>query len=616
MARKNSSPVGGQAVLEGVMMRGPGAEAVAVRDPGGAIQIESRRLPPKPAIAKIPVVRGVWSFVQSLVDGTKTLIRSGEVYGEDPEEEESAFEKKLREKFKINPVKFAAFIGAVLGVLLAVAIFVVVPTYAAKGLYTLINLEPLGHYLKVLIENLTIGVIKVAIFLIYIALVGRLKEIKRLFSYHGAEHKTIACYEAGEELIPENVKKHTRFHDRCGTNFIFIVMMVSVIFNAVFFALIGWDPEATILEILVRIALIPLIAGCSYEVLKLLAKFDNPFVRVLKAPGLGLQRLTTREPDEGMIEVAIAAFNEAMALEADPERETKKFVTFVKRESLVKELEEILAKAGNKSAKREAELILMKLTSTDTLAALKSIRFLPEDAKAGAKAYAEERATGKPLQYVLGEAYFYGRTFISDPRALIPRQDSEFLAEAAISVAKEYLDRGVTPSVLELCTGSGAVAITVSEELGIAVDASDCDEDALSLADENVGKHEAKVELIKSDIFAEIDKKYDIILANPPYIPSGEIASLDREVADYEPRIALDGGADGLDFYRRIAADAGEKLNPGGVMIFEAGKGEAEAVDAIFGAKSERVRDYCDPPVDRVLIYRGCAGKTEGGAEE
>ena len=616
MARKNSSPVGGQAVLEGVMMRGPGAEAVAVRDPGGAIQIESRRLPPKPAIAKIPVVRGVWSFVQSLVDGTKTLIRSGEVYGEDPEEEESAFEKKLREKFKINPVKFAAFIGAVLGVLLAVAIFVVVPTYAAKGLYTLINLEPLGHYLKVLIENLTIGVIKVAIFLIYIALVGRLKEIKRLFSYHGAEHKTIACYEAGEELIPENVKKHTRFHDRCGTNFIFIVMMVSVIFNAVFFALIGWDPEATILEILVRIALIPLIAGCSYEVLKLLAKFDNPLVRVLKAPGLGLQRLTTREPDEGMIEVAIAAFNEAMALEADPERETKKFVTFVKRESLVKELEEILKKAGNKSAKREAELILMKLTSTDTLAALKSIRFLPEDAKAGAKAYAEERATGKPLQYVLGEAYFYGRTFISDPRALIPRQDSEFLAEAAISVAKEYLDRGVTPSVLELCTGSGAVAITVSEELGIAVDASDCDEDALSLADENVGKHEAKVELIKSDIFAEIDKKYDIILANPPYIPSGEIASLDREVADYEPRIALDGGADGLDFYRRIAAGAGEKLNPGGVMIFEAGKGEAEAVDVIFGAKSERVRDYCDPPVDRVLIYRGCAGKTEGGAEE
>ena len=616
MARKNSSPGGGQAVLEGVMMRGPGAEAVAVRDPGGAIQIESRRLPPKPAIAKIPVVRGVWSFVQSLVDGTKTLIRSGEVYGEDPEEEESAFEKKLREKFKINPVKFAAFIGAVLGVLLAVAIFVVVPTYAAKGLYTLINLAPLGHYLKVLIENLTIGVIQVAIFLIYIALVGRLKEIKRLFSYHGAEHKTIACYEAGEELIPENVKKHTRFHDRCGTNFIFIVMMVSVIFNAVFFALIGWDPEATILEILVRIALIPLIAGCSYEVLKLLAKFDNPFVRVLKAPGLGLQRLTTREPDEGMIEVAIAAFNEAMALEADPERETKKFVTFVKRESLVKELEEILAKAGNKSAKREAELILMKLTSTDTLAALKSIRFLPEDAKAGAKAYAEERATGKPLQYVLGEAYFYGRTFISDPRALIPRQDSEFLAEAAISVAKEYLDRGVTPSVLELCTGSGAVAITVSEELGIAVDASDCDEDALSLAYENVGKHEAKVELIKSDIFAEIDKKYDIILANPPYIPSGEIASLDREVADYEPRIALDGGADGLDFYRRIAAGAGEELNPGGVMIFEAGKGEAEAVDAIFGAKSERVRDYCDPPVDRVLIYRGCAGKTEGGAEE
>ena len=607
MARKNCSPVGGQAVLEGVMMRGPHAEAVAVRDPGGVVQIESRRLPEKPAIAKIPVIRGVWSFVVSLIDGSKTLIRSGEVYGEDPEAEESAFEKKLREKYKINPVKFAAVIGAVLGVLLAIAVFVIVPTYATKGLYSLIKLDSLSRYARILIENLTIGVIKVGIFLIYIALVGRLKEIKRLFSYHGAEHKTIACYEAGEELTVENVKKHTRYHDRCGTNFIFIVMMVSVIFNAVFFALIGWEPSHTILEVLVRIALIPVIAGCSYEVLKLLAKFDNPVVRVLKAPGLALQRLTTREPDDGMIEVAVAAFNEAMALENDPDRPTQTFVVFVKRENLERELTEILKNVAGDAAKTESSLILMHLTDTETMSALKNVRFVTEEVKERAKALAEERATGKPLQHVLGEAYFYGRTFISDKRALIPRQDSEFLATAVVAAIREYVAAGKAPAVLELCAGSGALAVTVSQEAGVHVDASDIDTDALSLADENVNKFAADVELIKSDLFDEIDKKYDLIFANPPYIPSHDIDGLDAEVKDFEPKRALDGGTDGLDFYRRIAAEYGAHLNDGGTLLLEAGIGEADAIDRIFGMTSERISDYNQPPVARVLIYRNIA---------
>ena len=614
MARKNCSPVGGQAVLEGVMMRGPGSEAVAVRDPLGVIQIESRRLPPKPAIAKIPVIRGIWSFVASLIDGTKTLIRSGEVYGEDPEEEESAFEKKLREKLKINPVKLAAFIGAFLGVLLAIAVFVIVPTYATKGLYTLIKLDSLGRYAEVLIENLTIGFIKVAIFLIYIALVGRMKEIKRLFAYHGAEHKTIACYEAGEALTPENVIKHTRFHDRCGTNFIFIVMMVSVIFNAVFFALIGWDPEYTILEVLVRIALIPLIAGCAYEVLKLLAKFDNPFVRVLKAPGLALQRLTTREPDESMTEVAIAAFNEAMALENDPGMPTKTFVTFVRRENSERELREILKPVSGDSADTECRLILMHVTDTETVSALKNIRCLRRDAAEKAKALAEERATGKPLQYVLGEAYFYGRTFKSDKRALIPRLDSEFLAEAVIDAVKGYTEAGKTPAVLELCTGSGALAVTVSLETGVHVDATDIDTDALSLADENVSAAGADVELFRGDLFDGLNRKYDIIFANPPYIPSRDIDGLAAEVRDWEPGRALDGGADGLDFYRRIAAECRNYLNDGGMLILEAGAGEADAVDALFGAESERIKDYNIPPVDRVLIYGNICAADPGSS--
>lgn len=602
MARKNCSDIGGQAVLEGVMMRGPGAEAVAVRDPRGVVQLESRRIEnKKPLIKSIPVVRGVAAFVQSLVDGTRILIRSGEVYGEDPEAEASAFEKKLEEKFKISPVKLAAFVGALLGIVLAVVAFVVVPTYVTRGIYTLVKLDSLNSYLRILIENLTIGLLKIAVFLIYIASVGRMKEIKRLFAYHGAEHKTIACFEAGEELTPSNVMKHSRFHDRCGTNFIFIVMIVSIFFNALFFALIGWDPKITVLEVLVRIALIPVIAGLSYEVLKAAAKYDNIFVRVLKAPGLALQRLTTREPDEQMAEVAVAAFKEVMKLQSDSAEPEKRFVTFSAKDAVEKALKKILEPAG--ASDNEAELIMMHVTGTETFGALKNIRFISKDDETRMKKLAAERAEGKPLQHVLGEAYFYGRTFKCDARALIPRQDTEILAETAINAVKAFGRDGKTVKVLELCTGSGAVAVTVNLETGADVTASDISEEALSLAYENADLTKAEVEFVKSDLFGEIRGRFDVIIANPPYIPSADIDGLESVVKDYEPRIALDGGGDGLDYYVRIAADYREFLNAGGKLILEAGKGQADDVERIFGMKAERIRDYNVPPVDRVLVF-------------
>lgn len=589
-------------MLEGVMMRGPGAEAVAVRDPRGVVQLESRRIrDDKSALKKIPVLRGVVAFVQSFIDGTRILMRSGEVYGDDPEAEATPFEKKLEEKLKINPMKLAAAVGAVLGVLLAVVIFVVVPTYVTRGIYTLIKLDALNDYLRILIENLTIGVLKLAVFFAYLALVGRMKDIRRLFAYHGAEHKTIACYEAGEELSAANVMKHTRFHDRCGTNFIFIVMTVSIFFNALFFALIGWDPELTILEVLVRIALIPVIAGLSYEVLKAAAKFDNPFVRVLKAPGLALQRLTTGEPDESMVEVAIAAFKEVILLQSDPAEPEKKFVTFSKRENVALRLKKILEPVG--ASDNEAELIMMFVTETETFGALKSIRFFSANDVGRMTELAEERATGKPLQHVLKEVCFYGRTFSSDARALIPRGDTEILAETAINIVTAAKAERDDVRVLELCTGSGAVAVTLNLETGVAVTASDISVEALSLADENVRRYKADVQLVQSDLFGEIPGKYDVIVANPPYIPTADIDSLQTEVRDYEPHTALDGGLDGLDFYRRIAAEYLLHLKPGGRLVLEAGIGEAEKIEKIFGLRAEIVRDYNVPPVDRVLVF-------------
>lgn len=602
MARKNCSDIGGQAVLEGVMMRGTGAEAVAVRDPRGVIQLESRRLESKkPLVKRIPVVRGVAAFVQSFVDGTKILIRSGEVYGEDPEAEASAFEKKLEEKLKISPVKLAAFVGALLGIILAVVAFVVVPTYVTRGIYTLVKLDSLNSYLRILIENLTIGVLKLAVFLIYLAAVGRMKEIKRLFAYHGAEHKTIACYEAGEELTPSNVMKHTRFHDRCGTNFIFIVMTVSIFFNALFFALIGWDPQITVLEVLVRIALIPVIAGLSYEVLKAAAKYDNIFVRVLKAPGLALQRLTTREPDEKMTEVAIAAFNEVMKLQSDATEPVKRFMTFSGREAVEKALKKTLEPVG--ASDNEVGLIMMYVTGTETFGALKSIRYISKDDETRMKELAAKRAEGRPLQHVLGEAYFYGRTFRSDARALIPRQDTEILAETAVNAVREAARDDKAVRVLELCTGSGAVAVTVNLETGAKVTASDVSDEALSLAYENASALNAEVEFVKSDMFENIAGRFDLIIANPPYIPTADLNALEPVVKDFEPRLALDGGSDGLDFYVKIAAKYQKFLNDGGELILEVGKGQADAVEKIFGLKAKRVCDYNVPPVDRVLVF-------------
>ncbi|MBR2480589.1 MAG: DUF1385 domain-containing protein, partial [Clostridia bacterium] len=333
MARKNCTNIGGQAVLEGVMMRGKTAEAVAVRDPYGNIQVESKRLPEKKSIAyKIPVVRGVLSFINSLVDGSQLIMRSGEVYGEEVESEPTKTDLWLQKHLKIDTIKIATYIGLVLGLALAVGLFIIVPTLIKNFVFGLIDMSPLGVWAN-FVENLALGLVRILIFICYLLAVSSMKEIKRLFAYHGAEHKTIACYEAGDELTPENVKKHSRLHDRCGTNFMFIVMIISILFFAIFFSLVealsGWKPEKQIYEILIRLGALPLIAGLSYEALKLFAKFDNVFARIFKAPGRAMQYITTKEPDESMIEVAIVAFTTVLELEENAEKATSTFRTSV-----------------------------------------------------------------------------------------------------------------------------------------------------------------------------------------------------------------------------------------------------------------------------------------------
>ena len=300
---KFKSSIGGQALLEGVMMRGPEVEAMAVRMPDGSIDLEQWNLPKAKWYKKVPFLRGPVNFVSSMVDGYKCLTKSADKAMTGVEAEEpSKFEKWLTEKLGDNLMGIVMVIAGVLGVALALLLFMLLPAAITKGIEWLFSLG--GIALNMVVKNIIEGVIKISIFIGYIALTALMKDIKRTYEYHGAEHKTIACYEAGEELTVENVKKHKRYHPRCGTSFMFLVLFISIIVFSVF--QVPWD--VLWLRVLIKLAILPIIGAIAYECIKLAGRYDNWFTKIISAPGLLIQRLTTREPDDSQIEVAIAAF--------------------------------------------------------------------------------------------------------------------------------------------------------------------------------------------------------------------------------------------------------------------------------------------------------------------
>ena len=295
--------IGGQAVIEGVMMRGIHKAAMACRLPDGKIDIEEWDIKggkELPWYRKVPFVRGIFNMFVTLGDGYKCLTRSTEKQMTDQDEEEpTKFEKWLDEKFgdKLWPVLSA--ISMVLGLCLAMVLFLLLPSFISKLVDKyIISLGVVG-------KNILEGILKIGIFIAYTALTSLMEDMKRLYRYHGAEHKTITCYEHGEELTPENVKKYTRFHPRCGTSFIFLVLFISIFINTIF--RVSWGN--IFLRMIIKIALLPVVAGIAYELIRLSGKYDNIFTKIVSAPGLWIQRITTSEPDESMIECAIAALN-------------------------------------------------------------------------------------------------------------------------------------------------------------------------------------------------------------------------------------------------------------------------------------------------------------------
>ncbi len=645
--------IGGQAVMEGIMMQGPDRRALAMRIPSGELFLKTKKKGKPSKWSKIPVVRGVAAFVNSLVAGTSTLMESAdileqyapEIYNEEPGKLEAWVNKKFGKKAAWNMMLMGSVI---LAILLAVGIFVILPTWVVSFV---------GKWIEnAIVLNLIEGIIRIAMFVVYVVAISRMEEIKTVFRYHGAEHKSIHCFESGMELTPDNAQGFYTLHPRCGTSFLVFVLIISLLL----FSLMGWPN--LLWRILSRLLLIPVVAGLSYELLKFAARSSGKLVQILSLPGLMLQKLTTAEPTLDQLEVGLMALK---AVLVDPD--TPEITGFVDSdanlikddlwaedsavmknklpkdedsfpdENAVKEairfLSEIdedgytivgpeecdassIAKAIADHFGEEAKARSMARRYTDDISTIEnalkwgqaSLGMLPNGRNEAHmimsyatglsraelitrgmelmeeedfKVYEEKiyaRLDGTPLQYLVGMTEFMGLPLRVNPSVLIPRLDTEAVVEEAIKLLEE---RNLAyPDVLDMCTGSGAIGISVAAKVPNSyVTMSDVSEKALDTARANaeLNKVAARCVFLEGNMFDAIpeSKSFDMIISNPPYIESAVIDTLDIEVRKHEPRLALDGGVDGLDYYRIIAENASMHIKSGGNLVLEIGANQA-----------------------------------------
>ena len=315
MAKAKYTSIGGQALIEGILMKSPEKTALCVRLPDGSIDtsyMNEKKLAQKYKFFGLPIIRGVVSFVEAMLQGYKALMVSADKSGfTDFEEEEKKDEKK--ESALLNLVMA---VGGVLGVVLAVVLFMYLPRLLVDGIEWVFSTEITSKLLRSSIEQL----IKLSVFVCYMWAVSFMKDIKRVFMYHGAEHKTIFCYEKGLPLTVENVREQKRFHPRCGTSFMILMILISVIFSTVIQMIFPAVYTIKWLWVVAKILMVPLICGVGFEVLKICGKYDNVIIRIISAPGLWLQRISTKEPTDDMMEIAIAALKACEPSVPDVER--------------------------------------------------------------------------------------------------------------------------------------------------------------------------------------------------------------------------------------------------------------------------------------------------------
>ncbi len=677
--------IGGQAVMDGVMMQGPERTAIAMRLPSGELYLKTKLKKEQPKAMKYPFIRGIIAFAMSLVNGMSTLMESADILEkyapEEYAEEEGRFEKWVNGRFGERAAwNILMSVSLVFAIVISIALFVIFPTWAVNFL---------GKWIKnAIVLNLTEGVLRILIFIGYIVLIRKMEEIETLFRYHGAEHKTIHCYENNLELTPENAQQFYTLHPRCGTSFLMFVLIISLLL----FSLLGWPNLA--LRIISRLVLIPVIAGISYELLKWAGRSDGRLVRILSYPGLMLQKLTTAEPTNEQLEVAILSLkavlvdkdfpvidgfvdkdgnmigdtlwkpgSEVMSKklpeediedeEANGEEGINKAIEFLnelddegytivetsddgvslaqgiadhfqeeaKQRSLKNRFTNDITTIENalqwgqaalsmiENGKNEARIILSYATGmTQAEIIAHSKELMKEDDFEEYERRIQDRLTGTPLQYITGVQDFMGIPIRVNRNVLIPRLDTEVVVEEALKIIEQ---KGwAHPDVLDMCTGSGAIGVSIAVKSPESiVTMTDVSEEALKTAMQNAGLNEVnrKCVFLLGDMFDALppDREYDMIICNPPYIETKEIERLSIEVREKEPRLALDGGKDGLDFYRRIAKDAGAHLRTGGVLVLEIGYDQAGSVKRILGkAKTftdiHKIRDLAG--LDRAII--------------
>lgn len=575
--------VGGQAVIEGVMMKGSKALATAVRTPSGKIEINLKNnesFIKKYKFLNIPILRGFFVLVDSLKTGIECLNYSASFF-EDDSEEESKLEKWITNKLGKRANYIFMIITLLISIMLSIGLFVLLPTWIAS----MFKDSGASHFELNIIE----AFIRIIIFLLYLFLISRLSDIYRVLQYHGAEHKTIFCYEAEEPLTVENVRKQGRLHPRCGTNFLFLVMFVSIIV----FSCTGWG--SIIERLVLRIVFIPIVTGISYEIIKWLGRSEGILSKVIAYPGLKLQLLTTKEPDDKQIEVAIAALKASEGIKDNT------------IDVLINEGTEILKSSDIDTARLDAQLLLGHVIQKDKLYLITH----REEAvsEENAKEYLElieKRKNRMPVKYILKQCEFMGIDFHVEEGVLIPRGDTEILVEEVLKNIQEDEEK----YICDLCCGSGAIGISIAclrEKTKVdLIDYYDIPEKVtlLNIEKNNVS---SRTEFIKSDLLNEpikMGRKYDILVSNPPYIEAEEINNLMDDVKEYEPRTALDGGDDGLIFYRKIVSQSIDILKNNGILAFEIGYNQGECVKSLMienNFKDVRViKDLAG--LDRVVI--------------
>lgn len=559
---KRKCNVGGQAVIEGVMMRGEKGIATAVRKPNGEITIDLKKQTPlnkRNKFFSLPIIRGFLALIDSLVIGIKTLNFSASFF-EDDEEPSKTYEF-MNKIFKGKADDIIMGITTILSCVLSVGLFIIVPTIIAQ-FFKRMGISSIGL-------NFIEGIIRVILFLMYIVLISKLDDIYRLFQYHGAEHKTIFCYEDGLELTVENVKKFGRLHPRCGTNFMFLVVLVSI----VLFSFTGWGSVTE--RIISRLLLLPVVSGLTFEIIKWLGASDSAIGKVVAYPGLKLQLLTTKEPDDKQIEVAIASLKSA---EGVPIEKTIGEILNESNEKL---------KGVSETYILDGQLMMEKIIGKDRIYIMTNrSEKLTLDQESEFRELLQKREDNMPMKYILGHTEFMGIDFYVEKGVLIPRNDTEILVEEAINIIKSIESDKI--KICDLCCGSGAIGLSLAKILDkVKVDLIDIEEIPKKVTEINIEKLELKEKctFIHSDLLEKVIKEnrmYQVLVSNPPYIKADYIDELMKDVKDYEPKTALDGGIDGLDFYREIAKEALNVLEENGYIIFEIGHDQGEDVKAIL----------------------------------